>query len=66
MNRYEMIFDAIQEKVNSGELSLEKANEVNDLAYDKYVTESSYESPSSGVSVSGVNITMNLREDSDK
>ena len=36
MTKYEMIAEALQEKVNNGELTLEDANKINDLAYEKY------------------------------
>jgi len=40
MNKYNLIFNTLQSKVNSGELTLEQAEEVNELAYQKYITES--------------------------
>lgn len=43
MSRYELIAEALQEKVNLGELTLEEANKINDLAYSKYVEEASKE-----------------------
>lgn len=39
MTKYNLIFKTLQSKVNSGELTLEQAEEVNELAYQKYVTE---------------------------
>lgn len=39
MNKYEIIFESLQDMVNSGDLTLEQANEINDLAYEKYVIE---------------------------
>lgn len=39
MTKYELIAEALQDKVNSGELTLEDANRLNDLAYTKYVIE---------------------------
>ena len=45
MNKYEIIFNTLQKKVDNGELTLEKASEINDLAYEKYVTESFFKSP---------------------
>lgn len=45
MDKYEIIFNALQERVNTGELTIEKAEQLNDLAYEKYVTESFTKSP---------------------
>lgn len=45
MNKYEIIFNTLQKKVDNGELTLEKASEINDLAYEKYVTESFFKNP---------------------
>lgn len=39
MTKYEIIFESLQEKVNSGELSLEDASVINDIAYEKYICE---------------------------
>lgn len=39
MNEYNAIFEALQEKLNNGEITLEQAQECNDLAYEKYVKE---------------------------
>lgn len=39
MTKYDIIFEALQERVNSGELTLEDANIINDLAYEKYICE---------------------------
>ena len=39
MTKYEIIFETLQDKVNSGELTIEEAEVLNDLAYEKYVTE---------------------------
>lgn len=39
MTKYEIIYEALQDKVNSGELSLEDAEILNDIAYNKYLTE---------------------------
>ena len=36
MNKYEIIYESLQERVNSGELSIEDAQVLNDLAYDKF------------------------------
>lgn len=36
MTKYEMIVEALQEKVNNGELTLEDANKLNDMAFEKY------------------------------
>ena len=41
MTKYEIIFEALQEKVNSGELTFEDASTLNDMAYEKYVVEAS-------------------------
>lgn len=43
MSKYEQIVEALQNKVDNGELTLEDANRLNDLAYDKYVLEASDE-----------------------
>lgn len=40
MTRYEKIFESLQEKVNSGEMTFEEAEELNDIAFEKYATES--------------------------
>lgn len=45
MNKYEIIFSTLQKRVDNGELTLEKASEINDLAYEKYVTESFFINP---------------------
>ena len=39
MTMYESVFNKLQERVNSGELTLEDANRLNDYAYKKYVVE---------------------------
>ena len=39
MTMYEKIFEKLQERINSGELTLEDANRLNDYAYNKYVVE---------------------------
>jgi hypothetical protein len=39
---YELLFEALQMKVDEGELTIEDAEIVNDLAYDKWVTEGAY------------------------
>ena len=39
MNKYDEIFEALQEAVSSGDITEEFAESVNDLAYDKYVVE---------------------------
>lgn len=39
MNEYEIIYESLQEQLDQGLISEEFANEVNDLAYDKYVVE---------------------------
>ena len=39
MNKYEMIYNELCDRVESGELSLEDAESINDVAYDRYVTE---------------------------
>lgn len=43
MSKYEKIAEVLQERVNNGELTLEDANRLNDLAYSKYVTEAENE-----------------------
>lgn len=45
MDKYEVIFESLQERVNKGELTMEQAERLNDLAYTKYVTEASKTSP---------------------
>ena len=37
MNKYDAIFESLQEKVNSGEITIEEAEAVNTAAYEKYV-----------------------------
>ena len=39
MNKYEIIFESLRGQLDNGLISEELANEVNDLAYDKYVME---------------------------
>ena len=39
MSKYEIIFEALQEKYELGEITYKFANYVNDLAYEKYVME---------------------------
>lgn len=39
MNKYDIIFESLQDKVNSGELAIEDAEILNDVAYEKYVFE---------------------------
>ena len=36
MTKYDIIFESLQEKVNSGELTVEDAQVLNDVAYEKY------------------------------
>ena len=36
MTKYEIIYEALQEKVNSGELTVEDAEILNDIAYERY------------------------------
>ena len=36
MTKYDIIFESLQEKVNSGELTVEDAEILNDVAYEKY------------------------------
>jgi len=36
MTKYEIIFESIQDKVNSGELTMEDAKVLNDVAFEKY------------------------------
>lgn len=44
MTKYEIIFESLQEKVNTGELTLEDAEILNDVAYEKYAEdETEYE-----------------------
>ena len=37
MDKYDAIFESLQEKVNSGEITIEEAEAVNTAAYEKYV-----------------------------
>ena len=37
MNKYELIYESLQDRVNKGELSVADAERLNDLAYEKYV-----------------------------
>lgn len=39
MSKYDIIFEALQERVNSGELTIDEANKINDIAYEKYMYE---------------------------
>ena len=39
MTKYDLIADAIQTRVDTGELSLEDAETLNDMAYEKYADE---------------------------
>ena len=39
MNKYELIFEAVQEALDNNEITLEEAEILNDYAYDKYVEE---------------------------
>ena len=39
MNKYDIIFEALQEKLENGELTMEEAEALNDAAYNRYVTE---------------------------
>ena len=39
MTKYELIFESLQEKINNNEISYEFAESVNELAYNKYITE---------------------------
>ena len=39
MNEYELIYEELCERVECGELSLEDAEVINDVAYDRYVNE---------------------------
>ena len=43
MNKYDIIFESLQERLSNNELSFEEASVLNELAYSKYVTESSEE-----------------------
>jgi hypothetical protein len=43
IERYNAIFENLQEKVNKGEITLEDAQKVNDMAYDKYVFDDMFE-----------------------
>ena len=39
MNKYDLIFEAVQESLNNGEITLEEAEFLNDYAYDKFIME---------------------------
>ena len=39
MDYYDIIFNELQNRVNREELTLEMAEEINDLAYNKYICE---------------------------
>lgn len=39
MTLYDIMYKAITEKYENGEITFEQANELNNLAYDRYVTE---------------------------
>lgn len=39
MNKYDLIFESLQEYLDNGEITLEEAEILNDYAYDKYVEE---------------------------
>ena len=43
MTMYDVMFEAINEQYENGEITFEQAEELNDLAYDKYVIETSKE-----------------------
>ena len=45
MNEYEVIFESLQNQLDQGLITYELAEEVNDLAYDKYVVESDSNDP---------------------
>ena len=36
MTKYEIMYEALQDKVNSGELTVEDAKILNDIAYEKF------------------------------
>ena len=36
MTKYDIIFEALQERINSGELTVEDAEILNDVAFEKY------------------------------
>lgn len=38
MTKYDMIHDALQEKLNKGEITMEQAQASDDIAYEKYAT----------------------------
>ena len=39
MEKYEMIFEALQNKLSNGEITFEEAESLNNAAYEKYVVE---------------------------
>lgn len=39
MNKYELIFEAVQEALDNNEIALEEAEALNDYAYDKFIME---------------------------
>ena len=43
MTSYELMFEAINEQYDAGKITFEQADELNRLAYDKYMTETSKE-----------------------
>ena len=46
MTKYEMIFEAIQQKYDNGEITFEHAEKLNNIAYEKYAIESEEEDDS--------------------
>ena len=46
MTKYEMIFEAIQQKYENGEITFEHAEKLNNIAYEKYAIESEEEDDS--------------------
>ena len=40
MNKYDLIFEAVQEFLDNGDITLEEAEFLNDYAYKRYITES--------------------------
>jgi hypothetical protein len=45
MDKYDLIFESLQDKLSSGDLTLEAAELLNDLAYDTYVMQEGLGSP---------------------
>lgn len=51
---YERLSERLQEKIDNGELTFEQANQINDLAYARYVAENAVDDQGDGVSLESV------------